>query len=111
MSPLIPLTLACSLLAACASGSQPTLVPAPLIQPIKVPPPASLTQPPQPLPQPTSGSMPDLELNHRQVAQAFHQLAAQLCALLQHMEIEHRECLPYLREPTGSDAEPRRRHR
>lgn len=101
-------TLALCLLSACASGPQPTLVlPAPLIPPIKVRPPASLTQPPQPLPQPTSGAMPDLERNHREVAQAYHQLAARLCSLLQHLEIEHRECLPYLSEPAGSDAQPR----
>jgi hypothetical protein len=104
------LMLVCCLLSACASGPQPTLVQqAPQIQPIKVPPPASLTQPPQPLPQPTSGLLPDLELNHRQVTQAYHQLAAQLCALLLTLEIEHRECLPYLPKPAGSDAQPRRR--
>jgi hypothetical protein len=40
------------------------------------------------------------------VAQAFHQLAAQVCGLLKHMEIEHRECLPYLQEPDGSYARP-----
>lgn len=101
-------TLALCLLSACASGPQPTLVqPAPLIQPIKVSPPASLTQPPQPLTQPASGLLPDLERNHREVAQAYHQLAARLCSLLKHLEIEHRECLPYLSEPAGSNAQPR----
>jgi hypothetical protein len=80
---------------------------APQIPQIKVPPPASLTQPPQPLPPPTSGLLPDLELNHRQVAQAYHQLAARFCSLLLNLEIEHRECLPYLQEPTSSDAKPR----
>lgn len=106
------LTLACSLLSACASGPQPTLVQiAPQVQPIKVPPPPNLTRAPQSLPPPASGLMPDLERNHREVAQAFHQLAAQLCGLLQTMEIEHRECLPYLQEPEPADAKPHRRGR
>ena len=93
------LTLASCLLVGCASGPQPTLVhTVSLPTPIKVPPQASLTQPPQALPQPTSGRVPDLELNHRQVAQAYHQLAARYCGLLSYLEIEHRECLPYLQE-------------
>lgn len=99
MHRLILLILASCLLIGCASGPQPTLVhTVPLPAPIKVPPQASLTQPPQALPPPTSGLVPDLELNHRQVAQAYHQLAARFCGLLLHLEIEHRECLPYLQE-------------
>ena len=50
--------------------------------PIPVPPPASLTTPPPPLPPPLSGRMRDLEANHRQVAQAYHLLASQMCSLL-----------------------------
>lgn len=108
MHRLIPLTLASCLLIGCASGPPPTQVlPAPQIPPIKVKPQASLTQPPQPLPNPTSGAMPDLEANHREVAKAYHQLAARLCSLLRNLEIEHRECLPYLSEPARSDAQPR----
>lgn len=113
MSRPVPiLMLACCLLSACASGQQPMLVQAaPQIQPIKVPPQASLTTPPQTLPQPTSGHPLDLELNHRQVALAYHQLAARYCALLLTLEIEHRECLPYLRDPDGKHAEPSRDRR
>ena len=65
-----------------------------------------IERPPQALPQPPNGLIPTLERNHREVAQAFHQLAAQVCGLLKHMEIEHRECLPYLQEPDGSYARP-----
>lgn len=98
--PRLPLlTPACCLLIGCASGPQPTVVatvqPPP---PIQVPPPPNLTRPPLPLPDPPSGRMPDLESNHRDVARAYHQLAAQMCLLLQHLEIEHRECLPWLRD-------------
>lgn len=104
----ILLTLAFCLLIGCASGPPPTQVQsAPVIPPIKVKPQASLTQPPQPLPNPTSGAMPDLEANHREVAQAYHQLATRLCGLLRHLEIEHRECLPYLSDPAGPNAQPR----
>ena len=101
----ILLMLAFCQLTACAAGPRPTLVQAAIdIQPIKVPPSANSTRPPPSLPQPQTGAMPDLEANHRQVAEAFHQLAAQLCSLLKYLEIEHRECLPYLQEPGGPDA-------
>lgn len=88
----------CCLLTACAAGPQQTLVQqAPQIPEIKVSPTVNLTRPPQTLPQPQSGEMRDLEANHRLVAEAFHKMAAQLCSLLQHLEIEHHECLSYLR--------------
>jgi hypothetical protein len=81
---LTPL-LACCLLIACASGPQPTPEPV-LIYPITVPPPASLLVAPQVLLPPASGRMADLESNHRAVARAYHQLAAQLCALLTYIK-------------------------
>lgn len=84
------LTLACCLLSGCASGVTPMLE-----EPIKVPPPANLTAPPQPLPQPASGQMRDLELNHRQVAKAYHQLASQMCLLLAFLEINHDNCINF----------------
>jgi len=65
----------------------PTVVmQAPQIPPIKVPPPPNLLTPPQALPPPASGRVPDLEANHRQVAQAYHQMASQLCQLLAFIE-------------------------
>jgi hypothetical protein len=102
MQRLLLLIVASCLMSACASGKPPTLVQsAPQIPPIKVAPPASLTPPPQPLSQPSSGQMPDLETNHRLVAQTYHQLAARYCSLLRYLEIEHRECLPYLQPTAG----------
>ncbi len=69
----------------------PTLVvQAPSVAPIKVPPPPNLVMPPAALPQPASGRMPDLEANHRQVAQAYHLLAAQMCQLLAFLEVPQR---------------------
>ncbi len=96
------------LLIVSACGSPPTMVPVQPPPSIKVPPPPNITAPPDLLPQPTTGQLPDLEQNHREVAKAYHQLAARLCSLLQYLEIEHRECLPYLQEPGGSNAKPHR---
>lgn len=76
------LTLACCLLIGCASGVTPMTD-----APIKVPPPPNLTAPPQPLPQPLSGRMPDLEANHLAVTKAYHLLASQLCLLLAWLEV------------------------
>ena len=59
------------------------------VQLIPVPPPASLTTPPPPLPPPVSGQMRDLEANHRQVAQAYHLLASQMCSLLTFLKVHH----------------------
>jgi len=88
---------ACCLLAACAAGPQPTLVPLAPEPPLTVPPQASLLVPPAPLPQPTSGRMRDLEANHLQVARAYHQLASQLCGLLLHLKQPVAEpCRPWL---------------
>lgn len=98
MTRRIPLMLACCLLTACAAGPQQTLVQqAPQIPQTQVPPPANLLRPPPILPRPQSGAMRHLESDHMTVAESFHQVVAQLCGLLKHMEIEHRECLPYLR--------------
>lgn len=88
------LIAACCLLSACAAG--PTPMPA---APIKVPPPANLTAPPQPLPPPDSGQMRDLEANHRETARAYHQLALQMCNLLAFLEINHDECKPWANRP------------
>ena len=88
------------LLSACAGGPQPT--PAGLtIEPIRVPPPANLTQPPPLLPAPASGQMRDLEANHRQVAQAYHQLASQMCGLLSWLQIDHEQCRRWAGVPTS----------
>lgn len=81
------LTLACCLLTGCASGVRPTVD-----EPIKTAPPPNLTAPPQPLPQPESGQMRDLEANHTQVAKAYHLLASQMCQLLGYLQINHPEC-------------------
>lgn len=96
------------LLIVSACGSPPTMVPVSPPPSIKVPPAPNLTAPPEALPPPTSGLLPDLEANHREVAKAYHQLAARLCGLLQYLEIEHRECMPYLQEPAGSNPKPNR---
>src|SRR5690606_5729759 len=94
-------TLAFCLLSACSSGTPPTpVLLAHQFKSIKVSPQASLTQPPQPLPPARSGAIPDLEANHRLVTMAYHQLATRLCSLLRNLEIEHRECLPYLSKPS-----------
>lgn len=87
MRPLTLLMLVCCLLSGCAHGPMPT-PPAP----IEIPPPANLTSPPQQLPQPSSGQMRDLEANHLQVAEAYHQLAAKYCGLLAFLEINHDAC-------------------
>ena len=87
MTRLMLWTLACCLLTACAAGPMRTPVPD-----IPVPPPANLTAPPAPLPPPASGRVPDLEANHLQVARAYHQLASQLCRLLEFLEQAPSEC-------------------
>jgi hypothetical protein len=93
MKLLTLLILACCLTLGCASGTLPT--PDASIQPIKVEPPASLTQPPAPLPAARSGKVPDLEANHQAGAKAYHQLATQMCNLLAFLEINHDECKPW----------------
>ena len=90
---LTPLTLASCLLIGCASGPPPT----PASPPVKVPPPANTTRAPQPLPQPASGRMRDLESNHTAVAKAYHLLAAQMCDLLAFLEVHHDECRQWRR--------------
>lgn len=80
MAPL----LAAWMLTACAAGVQPMPDPG-LSQPVKVPPPANTTTVPQALPQPRSGSLKDLEANHREVARLYHQLVSQVCQLLQYL--------------------------
>lgn len=92
--PLLTLLLASCLLSACAAGPQP--MPA---SPIKVPPPANLTVPPQPLPPPASGKTRDLEANHQQVARAYHQLASQVCRLLAFLQAQPPECSRWTADP------------
>ena len=89
----------CCLMTACAAGPQRMQA-----DPIQVPPPASLTVPPQPLPPPLSGKPLDLEANHREVARLYHQLASQLCSLLQHLEMNDEGCAPWM-----NDTSPRPR--
>lgn len=82
--------VACCLLSACAAGPTPTPV-----TPLKVPPPANLTAPPQPLPPPDSGQMRDLESNHLATVRAYHLLAQQMCNLLSFLEINHDICIKF----------------
>lgn len=77
----------CCLMSACAAGVRPTLD-----EPIQVPPEANLTAAPQPLPQPPTGRIQDLETNHREVAKAYHQLASQTCRLLDFLQIKREGC-------------------
>lgn len=89
MTRLLLLMLVCCLMTACAGG--PPRTPAPVPE-LKVPPPPNLLSPPAPLPPPASGRVPDLEANHQQVARAYHQLASQLCRLLEFLEQAPTEC-------------------
>lgn len=89
----LTLSIAAScLLTACASGPTQTVVPIQLQPEQKVPPPANLTRPPQPLPAPGSGRMRDLEADHREVARLYHELAAQMCGLLAFLDVRPTEC-------------------
>lgn len=94
-------TLASCLLIGCAAGPPPMPV-----EQIKVPPPASLTAPPQTLPPPASGSMRDLEANHLEVARLYHQMAAQLCSLLAFLELSDPACRPWARPHQRKAVEP-----
>lgn len=94
MTRLTLLTLASCLLIGCAAGPMRTSAPD-----LKVPPPANLTAPPAPLPPPASGLVPDLEANHLQVARAYHQLASQLCRLLEYLEAAPSECRAWRSAP------------
>lgn len=94
------LMAACCLLSACASG--PTPMPA-VAAPrrLEVQPPPNLTQPPATLPPPASGRMRDLEANHLQVAQTYHDLAIRYCRLLLFLQQWHAAdgCRPWLTDP------------
>ncbi len=94
MKLLTLLIAVCCLTLGCAAGMLPT--PDASIQPIKVEPPANLTQAPAALPQALSGKVPDLEANHRLVAKAYHQLATQMCNLLVFLEVNRDRCKPWL---------------
>ena len=72
------------LLLGCAAGPPPTPA-SELSQPLKVQPNASLLTPPPPLPPPRSGQLKDLEANHREVARRYHQVASQLCQLIDYV--------------------------
>lgn len=100
-SRLLMMTLAFSLLSACAAGPQPMPV-----EQIQVPPPPNLTAPPQALPAPLSGRMRDLEANHREVSQRYHQLASQFCRLLLFLELPSDECKPFLTAPGATPDHP-----
>jgi hypothetical protein len=91
MRRLILSTAVSCLLSACVHG--PTPMPAP---PISVPPPANTTAPPQQLPLPRSGRVPDLEANHLAVARLYHQLANQHCRLLAHLQIHPPACRMFM---------------
>lgn len=97
MKLLTLLILVCCLTLGCAGGMLPT--PDASIQPIKVDPPANLTQPPAPLPAARSGAVPDLEANHRQVTKAYHLLATQMCNLLDFLEINREQCKQWRSAP------------
>lgn len=64
MRSIIAILLAASMLPACASGPQPT--------PPKRRPPPNLIIPCPALPQPESGRLPDLLLNHVETAALYH---------------------------------------
>jgi hypothetical protein len=89
--------LACCLTLGCAGGMLP--MPDASIQPVKVDPPANLTQAPQALPPLTSGEGPQLEANHRAVAKAYHLLAKQMCNLLEFLEVNRDDCKPWRNAP------------
>lgn len=84
---LLPTITTCCLMSACALG-----VPPMQDEPIRVLPEASLTAAPRPLPQPPTGRIQDLEANHREVAKAYHQLASQMCRLLDFLQIKREGC-------------------
>lgn len=83
----------CCLMSACSSGG-----PRMPEEPITVPPQANLTAAPKLLPQPRSGRIQDLEANHRDVAKAYHQLASQVCRLLQYLQADSEECKPWTKD-------------
>ena len=85
------MTLSC-LLTACSAGVTPMPDPSP------TPPPPNLTMAPEILPQPLSGKPKDLEANHRDVTQAYHRLAAQVCGLLAYGKVTPIGCMRYLEE-------------
>lgn len=85
------MTLSC-LLTACSAGVMPMPDPSP------TPPPPNLTVAPEILPQPLSGKPKDLEANHREVAQMYHRLAAQVCGLLAYERVTPSGCVRYLEE-------------
>lgn len=99
MTRLTLLTVACSLMTACAAGPPPMPVQLSEMPRLQVPPAPNLTQPPPVLSQPASGHIKDLEADHREVAKAFHLVASQLCHLLNHLETAPNECAPYLEDP------------
>lgn len=100
---LVALTFACCLLSGCAFGKPPTQAVPVVLTPVAVPPPANLLTAPQPLPQPPNGTLKALEQNHLSVAELYHQLATQTCALLQHLQRAHpsainlQGCAPWLK--------------
>ena len=89
----------CFLMTACASGVTPTLDDSPQVKPE-----ASLTAVPQPLPQPASGAISELEANHRAVAKAYHQLASQMCRLLTFLQLPTEGCEPWMKSTTNKQA-------
>lgn len=90
MTRLLLLTITCCLMSACSVGVPP------MPDPLRVPPPPNLTRAPEPLPQPQSGQVKDLEANHRDVAQLYYRLAARFCGVLQAIDAMPAECEPYL---------------
>lgn len=93
MRRLLLVTTMCCLMSACSSGAQPMPD-----DPITVPPQANLTVAPKALPQPPTGHIQDLETNHREVAKAYHQLASQLCRLLQFLQLGSEDCKPWMND-------------
>lgn len=95
---LLPIAM-CFLMTGCASGVTPTLD-----DPPQVSPQASLTAVPQPLPQPASGAIQELETNHQQVAKRYHQLASQMCRLLEFLQLPTESCEPWTKSTTNKQA-------
>lgn len=96
---LLPALAALCLLASCASGPKPTPAPLPTV---RISPPASLTQAPQPLPPlPPSPDLKALVENHVQTARMYHLLASQMCSLMTYLQAPTEGCEPWMKSTSN----------
>jgi hypothetical protein len=105
LMPRLLMMLAASVLMGCAAGPQP-MPDLSVTKPVPVPPPPNLLTPPPTLPPPRSGQLTELEANHREVARLYHQLASQMCQLLQYLQAPTEGC-PAMLHPQTTALEPR----